>query len=98
VGKPVGILSAVWVTTRCGVASFPIGVTWPQLASVGVLAGIGFTMSLFIADLAFSQGPSLAPAKVGILIGSLAAGFLGWLSLKYFTRSNESCRPLGSIE
>lgn len=84
-GKPAGILSAVWVTTRYGFAAFPGGVLWPQLAAVGVLAGIGFTMSLFLADLAFGQDASLIPAKTGILIGSTVAGLLGWLALKHFT-------------
>jgi NhaA family Na+:H+ antiporter len=49
---------------------------------VGVLAGIGFTMSLFIAGLAFPSGPSLMAAKEGILIASTIAGLIGWLLLK----------------
>lgn len=50
VGKPAGILLVTWITTRCGIASFSSGVSWAQLAAVGVLAGIGSTMSLFVAD------------------------------------------------
>lgn len=88
-GKPIGILSAVWITTRCGLASLPSGVTWPQLAAVGMLAGIGFTMSLFIAELAFGQDPSLVPAKVGILVGSTIAGLMGGLLLKRFSGRHE---------
>ena len=87
VGKPAGILLATWVTTRYGWASFPSGVSWPQLAGVGVLAGIGFTMSLFIAELAFGHDSSLISAKVGILVGSMAAGILGWLTLTRVTRA-----------
>jgi NhaA family Na+:H+ antiporter len=98
VGKPVGILLAAWITTRCGLATFPSGVTWPQLAAVGVLAGIGFTMSLFIADLAFGRDPSLIPAKVGILIGSTAAGLLGWLLLKRVTASDATRCPTGATD
>ena len=86
IGKPAGILSAVWITTRCGLASFPSGVSWPQVAAVGVLAGIGFTMSLFIADLAFGRDSSLISAKIGIVVGSAMAGLLGWLALQYFTK------------
>ena len=86
-GKPAGILLATWITTRLGWASFPSGVSWPQLAAVGVLAGIGFTMSLFIAELAFGQDSSLISAKVGILVGSMAAGILGWLMLTRFTKA-----------
>jgi NhaA family Na+:H+ antiporter len=85
IGKPAGILLATWIATRWGWASFPSGVSWPQLAAVGVLAGIGFTMSLFIAELAFSHDSSLIPAKVGILVGSTIAGLTGWLLLKRFT-------------
>ena len=85
VGKPVGILLAGWVTIRCGLASFPTGVSWPQMAAVGVLAGIGFTMSLFIADLAFGHDSSLMSAKVGILVASTLAGLMGWLLLRRFT-------------
>ncbi|MBH0200449.1 MAG: Na+/H+ antiporter NhaA [Nitrospira sp.] len=88
-GKPIGIVLSAWLATRCGVATLPEGVSWPQLAAVGVLAGIGFTMSLFIADLAFGQDLLLVPAKVGIQIGSTVAGLIGWLLLNRFGRSNE---------
>lgn len=84
-GKPAGIVLATWVTTRCGIAAFPGGVSWPQLAAVGVLAGIGFTMSLFIGELAFGHDAPLISAKVGILVGSTAAGLLGWMALKRCT-------------
>jgi NhaA family Na+:H+ antiporter len=82
VGKPVGIVLSAWLAIRCGVATLPEGVSWPQLGAVGVLAGIGFTMSLFIAGLAFPLEPSLMAAKQGILIASTAAGLIGWLCLK----------------
>jgi NhaA family Na+:H+ antiporter len=82
VGKPVGILLSAWLAIRGGLASMPEGVSWPHLGAVGVLAGIGFTMSLFIAGLAFPQGPLLMAAKEGILIASTVAGLTGWLLLK----------------
>lgn len=74
VGKPIGLLGASWLAVHMGLADLPQGVTWRQMAGVGVLAGIGFTMSLFIAALAFTQPEVLATAKLGILIASLIAG------------------------
>jgi Na+:H+ antiporter, NhaA family len=70
VGKPLGIVGCSWLATRLGVAALPRGITWPQVGVVGVVAGIGFTMSIFIAQLAFPAGANLETAKVGILIGS----------------------------
>ncbi|MFA5890285.1 MAG: Na+/H+ antiporter NhaA [Actinomycetota bacterium] len=77
VGKTVGISLAAWAGTRSGLARLPIGVTWFQLVGAAAVGGIGFTVSLFIAGLAFSNGSELASAKVGILAGSLVAGVLG---------------------
>jgi NhaA family Na+:H+ antiporter len=89
VGKPVGIVLSAWLATRCGVAALPEGVSWPQLGAVGLLAGIGFTMSLFIAGLAFPRGPLLMAAKEGILVASTMAGLIGWLLLKHIHRNKE---------
>ncbi len=81
-GKPVGILAASWLAVRLGLADLPTGVGWRHVAGAGMLAGIGFTMSLFIAALAF-EGTDLVPvAKVGILVGSLASGLIGVLWLR----------------
>lgn len=82
VGKPVGIVLSSWLVIRGGLATLPEGVSWSHLWAVGCLAGIGFTMSLFITGLAFTHGPSLMPAKVGILVASTTAGTIGWLFLK----------------
>jgi NhaA family Na+:H+ antiporter len=81
VGKPVGIVLSSWLAIRAGLATLPSGVSWPHLWSVGCLAGIGFTMSLFITGLAFTHGPSLISAKMGILTASTLAGSIGWLLL-----------------
>jgi NhaA family Na+:H+ antiporter len=78
VGKPVGILAFSWLATRFGIAALPRGVTWSQVAVVGVVAGIGFTMSIFIAGLAFPPGTSLETSKVGILIGSGVAAVVAY--------------------
>ncbi len=91
-GKPVGIVLAAWLAIRGGLAAMPEGVSWPQLGAVGVLAGIGFTMSLFIAGLAFAQGPLLMAAKEGILIGSTVAGLAGWLLLRHI-QPNKKIEP-----
>jgi NhaA family Na+:H+ antiporter len=76
IGKPVGILVLSWLALRLGLARLPEGVGWRALAGGGILSGIGFTMALFIADLAI-DGSLLAAAKVGILGGSLLAALLG---------------------
>jgi Na+:H+ antiporter, NhaA family len=82
VGKPVGLFGAAWLAVRAGLADLPQGVTWRHMAGVGVLAGIGFTMSLFIAALAFAQPEVLAMAKLSILAASLIAGCVGLLLLR----------------
>lgn len=81
IGKQVGITLFAWLATRMGLASLPAEVSWRQIYGVGWLAGIGFTMSLFIADLAFADAGLLASAKVGILAASIVAGSVGFLLL-----------------
>jgi NhaA family Na+:H+ antiporter len=83
VGKQVGITLASWLATRLGLAVLPEGVRWAQLYGVSWLGGIGFTMSLFIANLAFAGSPLIETAKVGILTGSLVAGVGGYALLAY---------------
>lgn len=80
-GKPVGVTLASCSAVRIGVAALPEGITWRHVIGTGFLAGIGFTMSLFIDGLAFGKTPLDAPAKVGILTGSTLAGAAGWLIL-----------------
>ena len=82
VGKPVGIAAAAWLAVRSGLAALPADVTWRQVAGAAALGGIGFTMSLFIATLAFADAGLLAAAKLGILGASLLAGLGGWLLLR----------------
>jgi NhaA family Na+:H+ antiporter len=76
VGKPVGIVLFSWLGVKAGLAQLPQGVSWGALAGGGCLAGIGFTMALFIAGLAL-EGPMLDAAKVGILTASAVAAALG---------------------
>jgi Na+:H+ antiporter, NhaA family len=91
-GKPAGILGACWIATRLGLAERPTGVNWRQLQAVACLGGIGFTMSLFISDLAFPGHPGLEEqAKAGIMAGSLASAITGlgvcWLAARHTGRS-----------
>lgn len=81
-GKPIGILLASWISVRTGVATLPNEVNWRHLIGVGFLAGIGFTMSLFITGLAFPQGDGSVSAKAGILLASAVAGSIGWMMLR----------------
>jgi NhaA family Na+:H+ antiporter len=88
-GKPIGVLLASWLAVKSRIASLPEGSTWGQVAAVAVLCGIGFTMSLFIANLAFpGQEDQLAATKVGILAASLVAGIAGGGGLLAMRRKN----------
>jgi len=86
VGKPVGITLFAWIAVRMRLAALPADVSWAQLAASGVVAGIGFTVSLFIAELAF-DGPALVDeAKIGILFASAVMGAAGFLALFIISR------------
>jgi NhaA family Na+:H+ antiporter len=78
VGKPLGISLFAWIAVRLGLAELPPDVTLRHVVGAGFLAGIGFTMSLFVANLAFAGDALLDAAKLGILLASLAAGAAGW--------------------
>jgi NhaA family Na+:H+ antiporter len=78
VGKQLGIFATAALTVRLGLAPMPGGAAPSKLYGVAIVAGIGFTVALFIANLAFSDDPALlAQAKAGILLGSLASGVVG---------------------
>lgn len=85
IGKPIGIVGASWLVVHLGIAELPEGVTWRHMLGTGILAGMGFTMSLFIASLAFLNLDSLAVAKLAILLASLLAGVIGFLILRWGT-------------
>lgn len=78
VGKQVGITLATWLAVKLKVADLPQGVSWRQIHGANILAGIGFTMSLFVASLAFKDPEHMAQAKIGILAGSLLSGIVGY--------------------
>jgi NhaA family Na+:H+ antiporter len=86
VGKPVGVFGAIWLAERSGLASRPTSLSWPQIAGAAMLCGVGFTMSLFIGALAFPADRALVDAaKLGTLAGSLIAGTVGFLLLRFTT-------------
>ena len=86
VGKQLGIFSAVVIADRIGFAPRPANASWPAIWGVSILCGIGFTMSLFISELAFPRSPLLIDeAKIGILLGSLLSAVIGYLVLRLVT-------------
>jgi NhaA family Na+:H+ antiporter len=97
-GKPIGVVGATWLAVRLGWCRLAPGVSWGGVCLVGLLAGIGFTMSIFIAMLAFTDERLLNAAKLGVLSGSLVAGMLGlgW-GAEYVRRLRRETRTHPSI-
>jgi NhaA family Na+:H+ antiporter len=81
-GKVVGVSFFSWLSVRLGWAQLPTSVSWAQIVGVGFLAGIGFTMSLFITKLAYTDAEVINASKIGIVIGSIIAGTIGFIVLK----------------
>jgi NhaA family Na+:H+ antiporter len=84
VGKPIGILLFTWMAVRARLCATPSGVTWSQIGGMSVLCGIGFTMSLFIASLAFMGHTPVHAGleRMGILMGTVASGLIGYAWLR----------------
>jgi len=89
-GNQIGVFGFSWLAIKFGISEKPKDVSWLQLYGVGVLCGIGFTMSLFVGSLAFEQGgPDFAvDDRVGIVVGSLASGISGYLILRFSSNAN----------
>ncbi len=83
-GKQVGLTLASWLVIRFGYSDMPEGVNWGQIYGVSCLAGIGFTMSLFVSELAFTDPELVSEAKIGILVASAIAGVFGYIVLQRF--------------
>ena len=96
VGKQVGVTAFAFVAVRLGFAALPYGVTWIQFYGVSLLGGIGFTMSLFITNLAFTSDLLNTEAKMGILLGSAIAGVFGYLVLLRAGRGLTGVRSSGT--
>ncbi|MDE7381797.1 MAG: Na+/H+ antiporter NhaA [Muribaculaceae bacterium] len=102
-GKFIGIFSFSWLCIRLGWAPMPEGTDYKQLAAVSMLGGIGFTVSLFIANLSFGTGDPLLSqllnnAKLGIVVASLLAGLLGWILLNATLPKEKELTTLTSTE
>ncbi|WP_209347122.1 Na+/H+ antiporter NhaA [Pontixanthobacter sp. CEM42] len=82
VGKQVGIVGFAWIAEKTGIASLPEGISWMQIWGLSLIAGIGFTMSLFIGNLAFASPEQIAAVKLGVLSGSLVAALGGVFILR----------------
>ena len=85
VGKQVGIFGLCWLSIKCNIAQMPKGMGWASLYGTAAICGIGFTMSLFIGSLAFDESVvgSVFDERLGIIIGSLASGIVGYLILRF---------------
>jgi NhaA family Na+:H+ antiporter len=90
IGKPVGIVGFSKVAVKLGIAQLPKGVNWLQMSAVGLLAGIGFTVSIFISGLAFDDPIHLMEAKTAVLAATLIAGVAGYFALRHEARLEEA--------
>ncbi len=86
IGKPIGILLFSWLTIKLGLAELPKHVNWSHILGASLLCGIGFTMSLFIGGLAYPQ-TQVFDERIGILLGSLISGLLGYFYLRHVTKN-----------
>ncbi|MFZ4808804.1 MAG: Na+/H+ antiporter NhaA [Hyphomicrobiaceae bacterium] len=92
IGKPLGIVASVWLAVKLGIGAKPEGGSWLQLTGVGFVAGIGFTMSLFIGLLAFPDPSYAADVRIGVLAGSLLSATAGYLILRLATQPSPSSK------
>jgi len=92
-GKPLGITLLSFIAVRAGAADLPTGMTWRHIHGAAWLAGIGFTMSLFIAALAFGDAALLDTAKIGVLGASIIAGVVGYVLVRATPALSKSSQP-----
>ena len=89
-GKPIGVLGFCGFAVKSGLASLPAQVNWKQLLGAGILAGIGFTMSIFITLLAYQESSVIVDSKIAILTASILAAVIGLFYLKQVSRGDQS--------
>jgi len=96
-GNQLGVFGFSWLAIKLGISKMPQDVSWLQLYGVAALCGIGFTMSLFVGSLAFEQGgPDFAvDDRLGIMLGSIASGILGYVVLRFFAGNQRSTPASG---
>ncbi|WP_339949791.1 Na+/H+ antiporter NhaA [uncultured Albimonas sp.] len=97
-GKQIGVFGASFLTVKLGLVKLPQGMTWPKLYGAALLAGIGFTMSLFIGGLSFSDVQHAADVRLGVLAGSLLSAVAGYLVLRLLTKPHEAEGKLSEPE
>src|SRR5580704_7774144 len=90
VGKALGITLFSFLAVKLKIAGMADGLTWRGIAGVGLLAGVGFTVALFISGLSFDDEPLIATAKVAVLVASLAAGSIGYFFLRFALKDSSS--------
>lgn len=95
VGKLVGVTAGTWVALRTGLGTLPDTLRWGQIVGGAGLAGIGFTVALFVTELALDDEELINDAKIGILSGSLLAGLIGWLIFHLAGDRGGQCAPSG---
>jgi NhaA family Na+:H+ antiporter len=95
VGKLIGVTAGTWVALRTGMGRVPDTLRWGQLIGGAGLSGIGFTVALFVTDLAFGDPLLIAEAKIGILTGSVIAGAAGWSIFRLAGERGGQCAPTG---
>ncbi|MFZ1741987.1 MAG: Na+/H+ antiporter NhaA [Pontixanthobacter sp.] len=88
IGKQLGIFGFAWIAVKTGVASLPAGISWLQIWGLSLIAGIGFTMSLFIGNLAFASADQIAAVKLGVLVGSIISALAGVLILRAASKAS----------
>jgi len=93
VGKTLGITAAAWLAARSGLGRLPEGATWPMVVGIAAVAGIGFTVSLFVSELAFEPGALQDAAKIGVLGASTLAAVIGALVLLRSSRRAGNAKP-----
>ncbi|MBR9762891.1 MAG: Na+/H+ antiporter NhaA [Rhodobacteraceae bacterium] len=93
-GKQVGVFGVVWLMVKTGIARMPRGAGWGHIYGIACLAGIGFTMSLFIGTLSFSDAEHMNSVRLGVLAGSAVSAVLGFVVLKMASRDGD---PVGDV-
>jgi Na+/H+ antiporter NhaA len=95
VGKPIGVIAGTWLALRTRLGTVPDTLRWGQLIGGAGLSGIGFTVALFITELALHDDALVAQAKIGILAGSVVAAVVGWLIFRLAGERGGQCAPTG---
>jgi len=95
VGKPIGVIVGTWLALKTRLGAVPDTLRWGQLVGGAALSGIGFTVALFVTELALDDAVLVAEAKIGILAGSILAGVVGWLIFRLAGERGGQCAPSG---